>query len=72
MMLEEENCGACAFYMAAAKVCRRMPPTPIMLGVKQGLATVNPEPVIMAYFPSMLPQGWCGEFMEADPPKKEN
>lgn len=54
-----ENCGNCEFYMAAAKVCRRYPPVPLMLGAKQGLA--GQEPAIMAYFPSMTPAGWCGE-----------
>lgn len=70
MMLEEETCGTCEFYMAATRVCRRLPPTPIMLGLKEGLA--GPEPVIMAYFPSMMPNGWCGEFQQAEPPKRDN
>lgn len=61
--LHEESCGTCRFYMASPHVCRRYPPIPLMVGVKQGIANItNPEPLIQAYFPNMMPNGWCGEW----------
>jgi hypothetical protein len=69
MFHSEESCGSCLYYMASAKICRRYPPAPIMVGVDQGmsgLAGMGPKPIVMAYFPSMTPQGWCGEY-EAEP-----
>jgi len=28
------------------------------------LANINQEPFIQAYFPSMMPTGWCGEYQQ--------
>jgi hypothetical protein len=72
MILEEASCGNCAYYMTSARACRRYPPTPLMVGVKQGLATTNQEPAIMPYFPSMLPSGWCGEHEPARQVENDN
>jgi hypothetical protein len=59
----QESCGTCHFYMASPRVCRRYPPHPMVVGIKQGLANVNQhEPMISAFFPTMLPTGWCGEY----------
>lgn len=60
----EESCSNCMFYMANMKVCRRYPPTSMIVGVKQGLASVQPEPVIGSYFAFMAPNGWCGEWQQ--------
>lgn len=63
--LQEENCGTCRFYMASPHVCRRYPPTPLMIGVKQGIAQISQqEPMILAFFPNMLATGWCGEYQQ--------
>lgn len=69
----EEKCSNCLFYMASPKVCRRYPPRPMMVGVKQGIVNVaQQEPLIMAYFPSMLPTGWCGEYRPVEESETEN
>lgn len=57
--MREANCSNCEFYLSHMKVCRRYPPTPMVLGMKQGLG--GNEPVISGYFPQMMPTGWCGE-----------
>lgn len=52
--LPAECCKKCKFFMAdgdAQGMCRRYPATPIFMG--QG---------VIAFFPSMLNAGWCGEF----------
>lgn len=59
-IIQPESCGNCRFWMASARVCRRLPPIPIMIGLKQGLA--GQEPAINAYFPVMGNNGWCGEY----------
>ncbi len=66
-------CGTCVFYMTSPKVCRRYPPTPIMVGVRQGLAAVSQqEPLVMAFFPSMNSTGWCGEYQQVRQEEKDN
>lgn len=73
MLVQEESCGSCVFYMASPKVCRRYPPTPIMIGVRQGIAQVmGNEPVIQATFPGMAPNGWCGEYKQVRSQEKDN
>jgi len=52
--LPTECCKKCKFFMAESDdqgICRRNPPTPI--AGMQG---------VIAFFPSMLNVGWCGEF----------
>ena len=71
-VLEQDSCGNCVFYMVATRVCRRLPPHPIMVGVKQGLAGIQPEPVVMSYFPSMMPTGWCGEYTQMETPTSKD
>lgn len=72
-MLEEECCSNCQFYMASPKVCRRYPPKAMMIGVKKGIASLTgDEPMIMSYFPTMMPNGWCGEYQPEDKPETEN
>lgn len=62
VITQEDTCSTCCFYMASPKVCRRYPPTPLMIGVKQGIASLAAqEPFIQGYFPNMMPNGWCGE-----------
>lgn len=61
------SCASCVFYMASPKACRRYPPTPLMVGVKQGIASLSQqEPLIASYFPTILPTGWCGEYIAAE------
>lgn len=72
-ILQEESCSNCQFYMASPHVCRRHPPVPILLGVEQAsFAGMQPKPVIQAYFPNMMPNGWCGEHRPIDQPEIEN
>lgn len=71
--LQEESCGNCRFYMAGPKVCRRGPPTPLMVGVKKGISgMLGDEPMVVAYFPPMMPNGWCGAHKPIDLPEAEN
>jgi hypothetical protein len=57
--MELARCGNCVYYMEDPKVCRRYPPTPMIVGMQQGLT--QPRAIINCYFPSMDPNGWCGE-----------
>ncbi len=53
--LPGECCKKCKFFMSESDeqgLCRRNPPLPIFTG--QG---------IIAFFPSLLNGGWCGEFV---------
>lgn len=73
MFAQEESCGTCQFYMANPKVCRRHPPVPLMIGVRQGIAQLTQnEPVIQSVFPSMAPNGWCGEYQQVRSQEKDN
>lgn len=73
MFTQEETCSTCAFYMASPKVCRRYPPATLMLGVRQGIATISGnEPVIQSVFPNMAPNGWCGEYKQMRSQEKDN
>jgi hypothetical protein len=68
MVTLEESCGNCRFYMASPKVCRRYPPKPMIIGVEKGISSISADkPVVMAYFPNMLPTGWCGEWSDSQP-----
>lgn len=70
---EEANCGSCIFYMPNLRVCRRFPPTPLMVGIKQGIAQISPqEPVILSYYPAMMPNGWCGEYVQIQKSEENN
>lgn len=72
-MVINEECGSCAFYMASPKVCRRFPPVPLMIGVRQGIAQLaQPEPIIQAFFPNMMATGWCGEYQQVRSQEKDN
>lgn len=64
------DCATCRFWTSEDNrqgLCRRYPPTPIMLGFGQPSILADPtrsqpQPLIMAYFPAMMANGWCGEF----------
>lgn len=61
-----ESCASCKFYVSKAQLCRRYPPTPIMVGHKQAIGGLaGPEPVIANYFPQIPKEAWCGEWREA-------
>ena len=66
-----ECCGTCnAFLKANEEVgfCRARPPVPIMVGQReiprpllQPGAQGQIEPIVLTYFPQMMPDGWCRE-----------
>lgn len=72
MLQQNVGCGTCLFYMAGPRVCRRYPPVPLMVGLKQNIANIQQEPLVVAYFPAMSPTGWCGEYQPECPPDTEN
>ena len=56
------TCSTCRFYHELSKSCRRNPPFPMLLGIKQNV--LNPqmgEPQFISVFPMMEKHGWCGE-----------
>jgi len=53
-----ENCQSCKYHLALTKtqgLCRRYPPA--MLPTQEG---------VVAFFPPMLNEGWCGEHNEKE------
>lgn len=68
--MTDEGCGTCRFWMSPDQkggICRRNPPTPILLGLAPASPIANPGkqqqgvPVTQAFFPQMSARGWCGE-----------
>lgn len=59
-----EGCGNCRFYlddpMSKGGVCRRLPPVPVMLGLKNGPNGVYPE--VGTCWPEVMRDRWCGEY----------
>jgi hypothetical protein len=63
-------CATCRHWASDDKkagLCRRFPPTPIMIGFTQPSIVADPTkaqatPAIMSYFPQMMAFGHCGEF----------
>lgn len=56
-----KRCQACEYFLAqdeAHGICRRFPPTPI--ATDQG---------VISFFPPMLNEGWCGEYIEKESSK---
>lgn len=55
-------CGNC-FYghrVGETLICRRNPPIPIFMGVRQG-SLGRQEPIISSNFAPVNPDIWCGE-----------
>lgn len=52
------SCANCKFYKANEGLCRRFPPSPV-------LVALYPESLrIQSHFPPMQPVGWCGEWRQ--------
>jgi hypothetical protein len=65
----KDACALCRFWASEDNrqgLCRRFPPTPLMLGFGQPSVLAGPQqgpqPMINSYYPAMLEHGWCGEF----------
>jgi hypothetical protein len=58
-----DGCGNCRFYlddpMCSGGICRRLPPVPVMLGLKNG--PKGPEPTIGTCWPEVMRDRWCGQ-----------
>lgn len=57
------RCSTCRYWFQDddRTLCRRFPPTPIVLPVPE-----QPNKLmIQSQFPVMLPSGWCGEYQPA-------
>lgn len=57
-----EACQSCKYFMpqpAQQGLCRRSPPTVL----------VYPDESSFSVFPSMLADGWCGEFAKKEIPQ---
>lgn len=57
-MKPQRLCHTCEFYSALKKECRKNPPTVFIVMTAKGAAPV-------AAFPTMLPEGWCGQYQPA-------
>lgn len=69
--MKNTTCSGCVFSLESDPnpadlraprnlLCRRLPPTVLALGMsQQGLATSS-------QFPTVKPDGWCGEWQPAD------
>ncbi len=59
-----KSCGTCRFWLAqtpAHGLCRRLPPTPVYLPPQKGKRAED----VVAMFPTMMVDGWCGEHQPA-------
>jgi hypothetical protein len=59
------NCATCLFWRQQNEtvgLCRRAPPTPILLPILRDAAgeVVRSEDVV-SFFPTLMADGWCGE-----------
>lgn len=62
------RCETCkfAFQEGDELFCRRFPPTPVTMISKVPTTPGEvPEYNILSRFPTMLPSGWCGEYLMA-------
>lgn len=66
-----ERCGNCLYYLElpaqAGSVCRRHPPTMILLGMVRNMAGKD-VPVTKQFWPWVVAGEWCGEFKWRDEP----
>lgn len=60
-----DSCGTCRFFMTEARICRRYPPTLILVTTPEPpkppaiMPTLSHE--LRSYFPEMdAAKGWCG------------
>lgn len=74
MERSKQACINCSAYLTENEkvgYCRARPPLPVMVGqreVRQALMAPGQqgqiEPVILTFFPQMIPSGWCREWQE--------
>lgn len=50
-------CSTCEHYAAMKRECRANPPTVFVVG------NAKQEPVAIAFFAPMPPEGWCGSWL---------
>lgn len=55
------SCQKCIYYHASKNWCRRYPPEHI----------INEKGALLSYFPSVPPNGWCGEYKPRRPHNNE-
>jgi hypothetical protein len=63
----QEKCGNCLFSKKPPQptkmvLCRRNPPTPMMLGMQQNPITKQAQPLMDAFIPAVADDNWCGEW----------
>ena len=58
------RCETCRYLLVGDNVCRRFPPVAVFLPKDRlGDDKTRYEDRIQSYFPTMLPSGWCGEWV---------
>lgn len=60
------NCGTCLYWINTDQntgLCRRYPPTTLLIGTHQ-LQGQPTNAITQSAFPPMLRDGWCGEHAE--------
>lgn len=61
--MTDNNCGNCKFFLPTedpSGLCRRFPATPVVHGFP-------PMQQVVATFPPMTAEGWCGEWKKGAP-----
>jgi len=72
-----DKCENCRYFMHAPALpaplglCRRYPPQLILIGMSQPtIVTPNgppvPQPITQSTFPTVIREGWCGEYLRAE------
>lgn len=60
-----ERCDTCAYFFNPAKadmgLCRRLPPTVLLVGAVQTIGGGS-QAMTQSFYPPMGPEGWCGEY----------
>lgn len=65
MIQRTAGCGTCLFFFhpnphQEAGLCRRYPPTVLLVGIQPGPDN-QPAALTQSGYPPMMPGGWCGE-----------
>ena len=64
----KRECQRCEFYKTAKDarmgLCKRNPPAPIFMGMQMESVSRRQVPLVLATFPTMDRDDWCGEFRE--------
>lgn len=63
-MSNEKVCKECGFYEERTGFCRRFPPTPVIIGVKDKQTHELKDYAVSKYPVISFPDAdWCGEFV---------